>query len=310
MAQDPMKPDAWRNVMRHLAEANASGPAIRAQVYPRPIGMVLGFDLSVNPFCLCPSYQPLIKLPFAQRLAELRKPGIRARLLAEEPIDPVIPLSRLGRAFARMYRFDDPPNYEPREDESIAALAKARGIAPSELAYDLLMENDGRAMLFVALANYAGGTLDPVLSMMTDPNGVLGLGDGGAHYGMICDSSYPTFVLSHWTRDRKGRQLTIERAIKALAADPAHTVGLDDRGILSVGRKADVNVIDHSAVMLPRPTIRYDLPAGGRRLDQGASGYDATIVSGTVIAREGVPTGALPGRLVRGAQASPVQSGL
>jgi len=306
MAQDPMKPDAWRNVMRHLAESNRNGPAIKAQIYPRPIGMVLGFDLSVNPFCLCPSFQPLAKLPFGQRIAELRKPEVRARLLAEQPIDPVIPLAKFGRAFERMYAFGDPPNYEPPADQSMAERAKALGIRPEELAYDLLLEDGGSAMLFVALANYAGGTLDPVLSMMTDPNSVLGLGDGGAHYGMICDSSYPTFVLAHWTRDRRGKRLSIERAIKALSADPAATVGLNDRGILSVGRKADLNVIDHGAIVLPRPTVRYDLPAGGRRLDQGASGYDATIVNGTVISRQGVPTGALPGRLVRGARTAPV----
>ncbi|HEY1708623.1 MAG TPA: amidohydrolase family protein [Rhizomicrobium sp.] len=305
MAQDPAKPDAWRNVMKHLANANAGGPAIRAQVYPRPIGMVLGFDLSVNPFCLCPSYQPLVKLPFEQRIAELRKPELRAKLLMEEPIDPVVPLSKLGRAFERMYPFNDPPDYEPPEDQSIAAQARARGMTPAELAYDMLLQNGGRAMLFVALANYANSTLDPVLSMMTDPNCVLGLGDGGAHYGMICDSSYPTFVLSHWARDRKGAKLPIEQAIRSLSARPAATVGLNDRGILSVGRKADINVIDHAAVTLPRPMIRYDLPAGGRRLDQGASGYDATIVSGTIIAREDTPTGALPGRLVRGAQEVP-----
>jgi N-acyl-D-amino-acid deacylase len=306
MAQDPARPDAWRNVMRHLGEANAGGPAIRAQIYPRPVGMVLGFDLSVHPFCLCPSFQPLARLPFDLRIAELRKPEVRARLLMEEPIDPLVPLSKLGRAFERMYPFNDPPDYEPPEELSIAVQARKRGIEPIELAYEMLLENGGRAMLFVALANYASGTLDPVLAMMSDRNSVLGLGDGGAHYGMICDSSYPTFVLSHWTRDRKGKRMSVEHAIKALAADPAAAVGLNDRGILSVGRKADINVIDYGAVTLPRPTIRYDLPAGGRRLDQVATGYDATIVSGTIIARNGAPTGALPGRLVRGPRDAPV----
>ena len=305
MAQDPARPEAWRNVMRHLDEANAGGPAIRAQVFPRPVGMVLGFDLSVHPFCLCPSYQPLARMPFDRRIAELRKPDVRARLLMEEPADPLVPLSKLGRAFERMYPFNDPPDYEPPDELSIATQARKRGVAPTELAYDMLLENDGRAMLFVALANYASGTLDPVLAMMSDRNSVLGLGDGGAHYGMICDSSYPTFVLSHWTRDRKGRRMTIEKAIKALAADPAAAVGLNDRGMLSAGRKADINVINYDSVALPRPTIRYDLPAGGRRLDQAARGYDATIVSGTVIARGGVPTGALPGRLVRGPRETP-----
>src|SRR4029079_15616522 len=142
--------------------------------------------------------------------------------------------------------------------------------------------------------------LDPILSMIMDPNAVLGLGDGGAHYGMICDSSFPTFVLQHWARDRAGKRLSIEREIQSLTSDPAATVGLNDRGVLAVGRKADVNVIDHGKVLLHAPEVHYDLPAGGRRLFQNAAGYSATIVSGDVISRDGVATGALPGRLVRG----------
>ncbi len=305
MAQSNQQPDAWKNVMAHLAEANTKGPPIRAQVYPRPIGMVLGLDLSVNPFSLCPSYQALAKLPFERRVAEMRKPEMRARLLMEEPADALIPLAKLGRMFNHMYPLGEPANYEPTPDMSIAAQAKARGMRPEELAYDLLLEKDGRAMFLLTIANYGSGTLDPILSMMTDPNCVLGLGDGGAHYGMICDSSFPTFVLQHWARDRVGKRLTVAQAIKSLTSDPARTVGLNDRGILSVGRKADINVIDHDAIHLPKPEVRYDLPAGGRRLFQTADGYVATIVSGTVIARDGEHTDALPGRLVRGQQAAP-----
>ncbi len=305
MAQDNTRPDAWQHVMSHLAEANRSGPPIRAQVYPRPIGIVLGYDLSINPFSLCPSYQPLAKLPFEQRIAELRKPEVRAKLLMEEPLDALIPLSRFGRNFEKMYPLNDPPDYEPAQETSIAAQARARGIAPAELAYDLLLEKGGHGMLLVALANYGSGTLDPIHSLITDPNAVIGLGDGGAHYGMICDSSFPTFVLQHWARDRTGKRLPIEQAIKALTSDPAKTVGLNDRGILSVGRKADINVIDHEQVLLHQPQIRYDLPAGGRRLFQEARGYNATIVSGITISRDGASTGALPGKLVRGAQGAP-----
>jgi N-acyl-D-aspartate/D-glutamate deacylase len=304
MAQANDNPDAWRGVMRHLAEANRDGPPIRAQVYPRPIGVVLGFDLSINPFSLCPSYQPLIKLPFAKRIAALRDPEMRARLLAEEPGDAIIPLARMGRRFNFIYPLGDPPNYEPTQASSLAAQAAARGVHPAELAYDLLLENDGRGLLLAALANYGSGSLDPIHALITDPNSVLGLGDGGAHYGMICDSSYPTFVLQHWTRERQGARLSIEAAIKALTSDPAETVGLRDRGVLSVGRKADVNVIDYAAVALEKPHVLYDLPAGGRRITQGARGYEALVVAGQVVSRGGEPTGALPGRLVRGPQAA------
>ena len=223
----------------------------------------------------------------------------------EEPADALIPLSRFGRSYDFMWPLTDPPNYEPQAEDSIAAVAARGNMSPGEIAYDLLLENEGHGLLLVALANYGDRSLDPIHTLITDPNAVLGLGDGGAHYGMICDSSYPTFVLQHWTRERQGERLTIERAIKSLAADPAKTVGLLDRGILSVGRKADVNVIDHDAVQLARPSVLYDLPAGGRRLTQTARGYDAMVVAGQIVSRGGEPTGALPGRLVRGPQAAP-----
>jgi N-acyl-D-amino-acid deacylase len=305
MAQSNENPDAWRHAMQHLAEANTKGPPIRAQVYPRPIGVVLGFDLTINPFSLCPSYGPLAKLPFAERIAALRDPVMRARLLMEDPGEAIIPLARLGRRYDFMWRLDDPPNYEPAPEDSIAAQAARQGVSAAELAYDRLLENDGHGLLLVALANYGNGSLDPIHSLITDPNSVLGLGDGGAHYGMICDSSYPTFVLQHWTRERQGQRLSIEQAIQALTADPAQTVGLLDRGVLSVGRKADLNLIDYDQLRLATPQVLYDLPAGGRRITQGARGYDALIVSGQVVSRRGEPTGALPGRLVRGPQAAP-----
>jgi N-acyl-D-amino-acid deacylase len=304
MVQSNENPEAFRGVMRHLGKANANGPPIRAQVYPRPVGVVLGFDLTINPFSLCPSYQPLARLPFKERIKALRDPTMRARLLMEEPGQALIPLARMGRRFDYIYPMGDPPNYEPAQETSLAAQAQARGVDPGELAYTLLMENDGRGLLLAALANYGSGTLDPIRELITDPNSVLGLGDGGAHYGMICDSSYPTFVLQHWTRERKGSRLTLEQAVKALTSTPAETVGLLDRGVLSVGRKADLNVIDYDALTLKTPEVLYDLPAGGRRITQGARGYEALIVSGQVVSRGGEPTGALPGRLVRGPQAA------
>jgi len=305
MAQSNDNPDAWRHVMQHLAEANAEGPPIRAQVYPRPIGVVLGFDLTINPFSLCPSWRPLAKLPFEARIAALRDPWVRARLLTEDPGEALIPLARLGRRFDFMWPLGDPPDYEPAPEDSIAARAARRGADPAELAYDQLLQNDGRGLLLVALANYGDRSLDPIHALITDPNSVLGLGDGGAHYGMICDSSYPTFVLQHWTRERRGDRLSVGEAVKSLAADTAAAVGLNDRGVLAVGRKADVNVIDYDALRLGAPHVLYDLPAGGRRITQGADGYEAMIVSGVVVSRAGERTGALPGRLIRGLQPAP-----
>ena len=305
MAQSNENPDAFRAVLAHLAQANVGGPAIRAQVYPRPIGVVLGFDLTINPFSLCPSYQPLARLPFAERLAALRDPQVRARLMTEEPGDAIIPLARLGRRFDFMWPLGDPPNYEPSPETSIAAQAAARGVDARELAYDLLLENDGRGLLLAALANYGSRSLDPIRELITDPNSVIGLGDGGAHYGMICDSSYPTYVLQHWTRERAGERLGLEHAIRLLTSRQAETVGLNDRGAITVGRKADLNVIDYDNVLLATPSILYDLPAGGRRITQTASGYDALVVAGEVVSRGWTPTGKLPGRLVRGQRAAP-----
>ena len=305
-AQDNSNADAWREILGVVADANASGSRIRAQIFPRPVGMMIGYELSVNPFCLCPSYQPLLALPFAERIKALRDPSLRARLLSEKPLDPVAPLALLGRNFERMFPLGDPPNYEPPMETSIAAQARAQqGLTPEELAYDTLLEDGGKKQLYVALTNYARGNLDAVLEMMRRDDTVLGLGDGGAHYGMICDSGYPTFLLAHWTRDRHGDKLPLTQAIRMLTRDPAETVGLNDRGRIGKGYKADLNIIDYDAIELPAPTVAYDLPAGGKRLMQGAKGIKTTIVSGVTIARDGEATGARPGKLVRGAQRAP-----
>jgi N-acyl-D-amino-acid deacylase len=294
----------WRDALAQVDRANAAGEHITAQVFPRPIGMVTGHELSVNPFCLCPSYQALEPLPFADKIVELRKPEIRAKIVAETPADGH-PLAVIGRNWDWMFPFNDPPNYEPPLDTSIGAQARAKGIPPAELAYDLLLEKGGKATLYIALGNYQDGRLDAVLAMMKDRNTVVGLGDGGAHYSVICDASYPTFMLTYWTRDRQGERLSLAEAVRTLAFEPAQTLGFKDRGLIKEGYKADLNVIDYDRLALHAPTVEYDLPAGGRRLDQGATGFAATIVSGQVIRRNDQPTGLLPGRLVRGSQAVP-----
>src|SRR6185437_5768226 len=275
------------------------GETVSAQVFPRPIGMITGHELSVNPFVHCPSYQALAGLDHAAKLAELRKPEVRARLIAEQPAEGH-PLAHIGRNWDWMFPFADPPNYEPPLETSIGARARAEGVKPEEIAYDYLLGAGGTAKLYVALGNYQDGKLDAVLELMNHKHTVVGLCDGGAHYGVICDASFPTFMLTYWPRDRDGERLSLAAAVRALSRDPAQTLGLDDRGLIKPGYKADLNVIDYARLALHAPEIKYDLPAGGRRLDQGATGYDATIVSGQLIRRRDQATGVLPGRLVRG----------
>jgi N-acyl-D-aspartate/D-glutamate deacylase len=295
----------WKQALAVVEQANAAGEAVSAQIFPRPIGMVTGHELSVNPFGLCPSYQALAGLGHEAKLAELRKPEVRARLIAEPPLEGH-PLAHVGRNWDWMFPFADPPNYEPPLDTSIGAQARAKGLSPEEVAYDYLLGGNGTAKLYVALGNYQDGKLDAVLELMNHKHTVVGLGDGGAHYGVICDASFPTFMLTYWTRDRDGERLSLAAAVRALSRDPAQTLSLNDRGLIKPGYKADLNVIDYARLALHAPEIKYDLPAGGRRLDQGATGYDATIVSGQVIRRGDAPTGMLPGRLVRGSQLAPV----
>jgi N-acyl-D-aspartate/D-glutamate deacylase len=210
-----------------------------------------------------------------------------------------------AQAWEWMFPFTEPANYEPEAHESILARAQARGVSPLDEAYDRLLDDDGRAMMLVALANFENNSLDTVAELIRRDDVVLGLGDGGAHYGMICDASYPTFVLAHWARDRASGRLSVAEAVRLMTSVPARVAGLADRGRIAPGYKADLNVIDHARLTLHKPTITHDLPAGGRRLDQTADGYVATIVSGEVIATDGVPTSARPGRLIRGRQSAP-----
>ena len=253
----------------------------------------------------------LASLPFDEKIRELRRPETRARILAEsaDP-DPAIVLGRLAREFDHMFLLGDPPDYEQPFDQSIAARAQREQVSPEALVYDLMLERDGRNNLYVTLCNYERGSLNSSLEMMRHPGAVLGLGDGGAHCGTICDGSHPTFMLTHWVRDRtRGERLPLATVVKWLCRDTAQAVGLADRGILARGFKADVNVIDVDRMRLHAPEVAHDLPSGGRRLVQRADGYAATIVSGTVVQRDGTPTGALPGRLVRGPQPATALAG-
>ena len=312
LLQSPRDPQQWRFMLEQMTEAKAAGLQIRAQVATRPVGVLFGLELTVNPFSSHPSYRAIKEKPLAERVAMLRDPEFRARLLSEEAENARAPGLSPARAWDRIFPMGgDNPDYEPTPDASIAALAEARGVDPYAMALEHMLdggEGNGRGILYLPLLNYAENNLDHVRTMLQHDCVVPGLSDGGAHVGMICDGSFPTSNLVQWTRDRtRGPKLSIEKMIKAQCRDTAETVGLFDRGLLSPGYRADLNVIDYDRLTLKSPSVAYDLPTGGRRLVQRASGYTATLVKGQVTYRDGTPTDALPGRLLRGAQAAPLK---
>ena len=304
--ENPLYPEGFKTLLEMTREANESGLSLRGQVAPRAVGILFGLDLSYHPFSFRPSYQAIAGLPLAERVKAMRDPELRARILGEEDAGghPFAVMMTARRA--ELLRMSNPPNYEPDVSEQLVNRAAATGRSVDEIAYDELLEDDGRALLYLPVTNYVHGNLDTTLAMLRDPNTVIGLGDGGAHLGMICDAAYPTFVLAHWTRDRKGERIPLPAVVRKLTRDPAEVVGLRDRGLLAEGYKADINVIDMDRLAILRPEVSYDLPSGGRRLFQRSKGYVATLVSGVVTRRDDEHTGNLPGRLVRGLQADPV----
>ncbi len=305
--QDDRHPDIWKNVLDGIATAAKSGLPMRGQVPPRPTGVLLGLSSTLNPFLLHPTFQEIAQLPLEAQVEKLQDPAFRARLLAEEPDYPEGQIiTMLCTAYHKMFRLGDPPNYEPDPVDSAGAVAERASKEPREIVLDWMLERNGHALLYFPLMNYGGGSLDDVRTMMTHPNIAFGLGDGGAHVGILCDASFPTTILTHWGRDRtRGPKLPLEWLIRGQTKANAEIVGLKDRGVLAAGMKADVNVIDFDNLRLHPPEIVYDLPAGGKRLIQKADGYTATIVSGQVAFRSGVPTGKLNGTLIRGAQPRP-----
>jgi N-acyl-D-aspartate/D-glutamate deacylase len=306
MVQADVVPDQWRLLMERLDAAADDGLPMKAQVAGRPVGLMLGLQGSAHPFISRPSYQAIKDLPLAEKVAAMRDPDFRARLIAEAPMKDHPFINSLAGAHHKMYLLTDPPNYEPDPRDSLGAKAKAMGVNPDELVYDALLEDEGRAFLFFPMHNYVEGSLDNVRIMLDNPNTLSGLSDGGAHVGAICDVSLPTFMLTHWCRDRtRGPKFDLSRMIRAQTLDTAQAVGLLDRGVVAPGYLADLNVIDFERLRLHKPYMVYDLPTGARRLMQEAEGYAATIKSGKVIYREGRPTGELPGRLIRGEQAAP-----
>jgi len=295
-------PGRWQTLLREIERAHRDGLPIRGQVAVRPVAVLYGLELSFHPFSTCPSYREVEGLPLEAKLARLRDPAMKAKLLAEQPTYRNPQMLAFMRNASNMFVLGDPPNYTPPAEQRLDARAARLGITPLELAYDLLVGGDGRTILFHPGANYTDCSDANMASMLRHEHTVMALGDGGAHYGLICDASYTTHALTYWTRDRKGERWPLPWAIRQLTDVPARTVGLGDRGRLQVGYKADLNVIDLDRLKVSAPHPVHNLPGGGRRLEQKAEGYVATIVSGEVTYRDGNFTGARPGRLVRGAR--------
>ncbi len=308
LSQVDPAPDLWRAGLGLLEAARRDGVPLQAQVAGRAIGVLMTLDGTAHPFVPYPTYQALARLPLAERVARLRDPEVRARLLADAPVSLGAFEDFIARSFQRMFLplADGTIDYEPGPEASVAAVAQRAGRRAVEVALDALLADEGRGFLYFPLFNYAGGDLAPLHALHQHEGTVMGLSDAGAHCGAICDGGMPTFMLTHWTRDRtRGPRLPLELVVRRQTRDTAAAFGLRDRGVLAPGFRADLNVIDLERLALRPPELARDLPAQGRRLLQRARGYVATLVAGTPILERDELTGELPGRLVRGPQAAP-----
>jgi N-acyl-D-aspartate/D-glutamate deacylase len=293
-------PNGWRDLMAGIEAANKAGHHMRAQIAPRSIGSMLGLLVSRHPFYLYPSFKAIAKEPLEKKIATFRDPSFRARLLSEKPEHKNERTIRRMQVWDHMFRLGNPPNYEPLKSECLGEMARSQGRRPEEVAYDVMMEDDGHGLIFSPNTNYASYDLDVCREMIRHPYTVLGLSDGGAHMASIADSSFPTFLLTYWGRDRKrGEKIDVGWLVRWMTSATAAAVGLTDRGILAPGYRADLNVIDFDKLRTKRPYMASDLPVGGRRLLVESEGYVATFVAGVATYRDGKATGALPGRLVR-----------
>ncbi len=308
LLQIAARPQLYRELMDEALEATSRGANVVALVAGRPFGMLIGLQ-SHHAFAKRPTFTSLAHLPLDELVAQLARPEVRAAILSEQdlPTDPTILYDGLSSVVQHMlgtlFPMEEPLDYEPTAADSVAGLAAARDLDPLELLYDLQLENGGRSFFMMPLLNYAETNHDALYNQLMHPTSVLGLGDGGAHCGMICDASIPTYLLTHWARDRqRGPRIPVETVIRKQTSATAELYGLTDRGLVAPGKRADLNVIDHGALTLHAPVMAHDLPAGGRRLLQGSSGYHATIANGTITRWNDQDTGARPGRLIRGPQ--------
>ncbi|HVT77810.1 MAG TPA: amidohydrolase family protein [Acidimicrobiales bacterium] len=306
LLQSPLDPEGYREVLDRISAARADGLAITGQVATRAVGLLFGLQCTLHPFMSNPVFTEIAGLPVPEQARVMADPGFKARVLAAsgEAVRNKIGGMLINR-FGFMFELTDPPDYEPDPADNIEARASRAGVPVEDFVYDLLIADEGRTLLYVPVANFVGGTLDAAGEMLAHPYTVPGLGDGGAHVGTICDGSFPTTLLTLWGRDRERGRMEMPFLVQRHCRDTARTVGLFDRGVLAPGYRADINIIDFEHLVARRPEVRYDLPAGGRRLLQRAEGYVHTFVRGAEVYADGQPTGALPGRLVRGGQPAP-----
>ena len=294
--------EVWKELMALSNQAIEDGLSIRPVAPPRAIGILLGLEGSQNPFSGTPTYKSIAHLPLAERVKIMSDPEIRAKILSDDPVTgSTFPLFH-RMSYTKMFRFGHPANYEPQREDSITAIAEREGRTPQEVAYDILLEDGGRDFIYCPLVNYVDYNISACETMLDSRNTIMGIGDGGAHVGFILDAGFPTWLLAHW--GRKKQRWSPQELIRRLTSDTAGAAGLHDRGEVAVGKKGDLNILDWEKIAFGRPYVTFDLPAGGRRLLQKADGYDTTIVSGQVTYRNGEPTGALPGKMVRGQRAN------
>ncbi|MBN7795091.1 N-acyl-D-amino-acid deacylase family protein [Parahaliea mediterranea] len=311
LMQRDFAPDQWLRIIDRAEKAVDKGLDMRLQTAPRGIGVTVGLQCTFHPFIGFPSYKRICHLPLAERVQHMRDPAFKAQLLGEKsepvagdgtPVPPIADalLAAVDFVASKTFRLGENPDYEQTEETSVLQMAKDRGVPTLEMIYDLMLENDGRELLYFPIYNYTEMSYDNVYTMMRHPLSIMGLSDGGAHVGTVCDSSFPTYLLSYWTRDReRGGRLELRDAVRRLTSDIADYCGMRDRGRIKVGLKANINVIDMGRLRLHAPHMEQDLPAGGQRLLQEASGYRAVIVDGEVVLANDRLTGRYPGRLVR-----------
>jgi N-acyl-D-aspartate/D-glutamate deacylase len=310
LMQRDFAPDQWRRILQETERLNSDGVDFRVQVAPRAIGVINGLQCTFHPLLAQPSYLAIKDKPLAERVAIMRDPEFRTRCLAEQPVTlagegssvpPIVDriIGEIETIAFKLYRLDENPDYDQGPERSIGAEAQRDGVPVMEKLYDVCLEVDGHQLIYFPIYNYTEFNYDNVHTMLTHPNALLGLSDGGAHVGTICDASFPVYLLSHWTRDRERDRIELSRAVQMLSADAADYLGLADRGRITVGQRADINVIDYAELSLGQPRMVQDLPAGGQRLLQPATGFRATFVAGQQVVEHDEVGQARPGRLIR-----------